>query len=261
MLAQKWTTSAGYLSGGEAQQLAIARALMSNPKLLLLDEPTLGLSPTMVDAIFDLLASLRGQGRTLLVVEQNAHRALELADRGYVLRTGRVVGEGRGVDLAQPRGPVRDVHRRDHGTGRRRVSELIQNVVDGLGRRQHLRAARARHLADLRRDAPRQLRPRRAHHRGGVHDLLLLARRGGSRLVDARSVIIARRRAGVGGDRTGGVPTGPQRQPVHAAAHLVRGRDARRTRCGRSSCRRRSVSSRSRRGRSTRSSSPASASR
>ena len=100
VLGMKWTTSAGYLSGGEAQQLAIARALMSNPKLLLLDEPTLGLSPNMVDAIFDLIASLRAEGRTLLVVEQNAHRALELADRGYVVRTGRVVGEGRGVDLA-----------------------------------------------------------------------------------------------------------------------------------------------------------------
>ncbi len=100
VLGMRWTTSAGYLSGGEAQQLAIARALMSNPKLLLLDEPTLGLSPTMVDAIFDLIASLRTEGRTLLVVEQNAHRALELADRGYVVRTGRVVGEGRGVDLA-----------------------------------------------------------------------------------------------------------------------------------------------------------------
>jgi branched-chain amino acid transport system ATP-binding protein len=100
VLGMKWTTSAGYLSGGEAQQLAIARALMSNPKLLLLDEPTLGLSPTMVDAIFDLIASLRTEGRTLLVVEQNAHRALELADRGYVSRTGRVVGEGRGADLA-----------------------------------------------------------------------------------------------------------------------------------------------------------------
>jgi branched-chain amino acid transport system ATP-binding protein len=100
VLAMRWNTSAGYLSGGEAQQLAIARALMSNPKLLLLDEPTLGLSPTMVDAIFDLIVSLRAEGRTLLVVEQNAHRALELADRGYIMRTGRVVGEGRGIDLA-----------------------------------------------------------------------------------------------------------------------------------------------------------------
>jgi branched-chain amino acid transport system ATP-binding protein len=100
VLRVKWTLSAGLLSGGEAQQLAVARALMSDPRLLLLDEPTLGLAPLLVDALFDLLATLREQGRTLLVVEQNAHRALELADRGYVLRTGRVAATGSGSELA-----------------------------------------------------------------------------------------------------------------------------------------------------------------
>lgn len=100
VLGSKWTTSAGYLSGGEAQQLAVARALMSDPRLLLLDEPTLGLSPSLIDVVFDLLASFRDQGRTILVVEQNARRALELADRGYVLRTGRIVAEGPGSELA-----------------------------------------------------------------------------------------------------------------------------------------------------------------
>lgn len=100
VLDERWDTAAGYLSGGEAQQLAVARALMSEPRLILLDEPTLGLAPTMVDVVFDLLADLRGRGRTLLVVEQNARRALELADRGYLLRTGRVAVQGPGPELA-----------------------------------------------------------------------------------------------------------------------------------------------------------------
>ena len=99
VLRQKWDTAAGFLSGGEAQQLAIARALMSRPKLLMMDEPSLGLAPILVDVVFDLIATLRSQGRTLLVVEQNATRMLEAADRAYVLRSGEVVASGTGAEL------------------------------------------------------------------------------------------------------------------------------------------------------------------
>lgn len=101
VLGEKWTTPAGYLSGGEAQQLAIARALMSKPRLLMMDEPSLGLAPVLVDVVFELIADLRAQGRTLLVVEQNAGRMLEAADRAYVLRSGEVVAEGTGAELAE----------------------------------------------------------------------------------------------------------------------------------------------------------------
>jgi len=99
VLREKWSNHAGYLSGGEAQQLAVARALMTDPRIILMDEPSLGLAPTLVDVIFALVADLKAQGRTLLVVEQNARRALEVADRAYVLRTGSVVDEGTGADL------------------------------------------------------------------------------------------------------------------------------------------------------------------
>ncbi|MCC6224667.1 MAG: ABC transporter ATP-binding protein [Thermoleophilia bacterium] len=99
VLGEKWRAQAGYLSGGEAQQLAIARALMSNPRLILMDEPTLGLAPVLVDVVFELIGRLREEGRTLLVVEQNARRLLEAADRAYVLRTGTIVAEGAGAEL------------------------------------------------------------------------------------------------------------------------------------------------------------------
>ena len=99
VLREKWGTHAGYLSGGEAQQLAVARALVTDPRLILMDEPSLGLAPTLVDVIFGLVADLKAQGRTLLIVEQNARRALEVADRAYLLRTGSVVDEGTGAEL------------------------------------------------------------------------------------------------------------------------------------------------------------------
>ena len=99
VLRDKGTTSAGYLSGGEAQQLAIGRALMSRPQLLMMDEPSLGLAPILIDTVFELIEALRTQGRTLLVVEQNATRMLEVADRAYVLRSGQMVAEGTGTEL------------------------------------------------------------------------------------------------------------------------------------------------------------------
>jgi len=101
VLREKWTTQAGFLSGGEAQQLAIARALMSRPKLLMMDEPSLGLAPILVDVVFDLISTLRSQGRTLLVVEQNATRMLETADRAYVLRSGEIAASGTGAELRE----------------------------------------------------------------------------------------------------------------------------------------------------------------
>ena len=92
---------AGTLSGGEQQMLAMGRALMSHPKLLMLDEPSMGLAPLLVEQIFDIIRQLHADGATILLVEQNAQAALAVADRGYVLETGRIVTEGTGTALLE----------------------------------------------------------------------------------------------------------------------------------------------------------------
>lgn len=99
ILGERRSQHAGYLSGGEQQMLAIARALMSRPKLLLLDEPSLGLAPLIVKDVADLIREVHDDGMTILLVEQNARMALELADYGYVLETGKVVLDGTAEEL------------------------------------------------------------------------------------------------------------------------------------------------------------------
>ncbi|MGZ8438264.1 MAG: ABC transporter ATP-binding protein, partial [Candidatus Limnocylindrales bacterium] len=94
LLKERLGQAAGTLSGGEQQMLAIGRALMSRPRLLLLDEPSLGLAPLMVEHIFETIAQLKDQGRTILLVEQNVHHALDVADRAYVMETGLITLEG-----------------------------------------------------------------------------------------------------------------------------------------------------------------------
>ena len=100
-LKERYKQIAGTLSGGEQQMLAMGRALMSKPKLMMLDEPSMGLAPILVEQIFDIILQLHKSGTTILLVEQNAQMALSIADRGYVLETGRIVTSGTGKELLQ----------------------------------------------------------------------------------------------------------------------------------------------------------------
>ncbi|HET7343467.1 MAG TPA: ABC transporter ATP-binding protein, partial [Methylomirabilota bacterium] len=104
ILAERRRQAAGTLSGGEQQMLAIGRSLMARPRLILFDEPSLGLAPTVVETTFAIIADIRRRGTTVLIVEQNAYLALRMADRGYVIETGAIV-------LA---GPARDLMENDH---------------------------------------------------------------------------------------------------------------------------------------------------
>jgi branched-chain amino acid transport system ATP-binding protein len=100
VLAERSSQPAGTLSGGEQQMLVIARAMMSRPRFLLLDEPSLGLAPTIVDQIFEMIAMLKRSGLTILLVEQNASKALAVADRAYVMRLGKIEAEGAASEIA-----------------------------------------------------------------------------------------------------------------------------------------------------------------
>ncbi|ABK19738.1 ABC transporter ATP-binding protein [Syntrophobacter fumaroxidans] len=117
ILGQRRTQLAGTLSGGEQQMLAISRALMSRPRLLVLDEPSMGLAPLIVREIFSIVRELRQEGRTILLIEQNAKAALQIADRGYVLETGKVVLQGEGAELLEHR----EVQRAYLGKGARQI--------------------------------------------------------------------------------------------------------------------------------------------
>lgn len=99
-LAERRNQIAGTLSGGEQQMLAMGRALMSHPKLLMLDEPSMGLSPLLVDQVFEIIKDINKDGTTILLVEQNAGKSLAISDRAYVLETGKIVLSGTGAELA-----------------------------------------------------------------------------------------------------------------------------------------------------------------
>ena len=98
-LKERFKQYAGTLSGGEQQMLAMGRALMAEPKLLLLDEPSMGLAPILVDEIFEIIKKINSEGTTILLVEQNAFKALSIADRAYVLETGNIAKSGKASDL------------------------------------------------------------------------------------------------------------------------------------------------------------------
>jgi branched-chain amino acid transport system ATP-binding protein len=127
-LAQRRRAVAGYLSGGEQQMVAFGRALMQSPRLLMLDEPSLGLAPLVVQQIRETIVRVRDEGTAVLLVEQNAAMALELAETGYVLRTGRVVKHGPAEELLRDR-EVREFYLGMDGEARRRVRDTVGPIA------------------------------------------------------------------------------------------------------------------------------------
>jgi len=121
VLADRRTAIAGYLSGGEQQMLAIGRALMSNPKLLLLDEPSLGLAPKLVAQIRDTIVEINRSGTSVLLIEQNANMALSIADYGYIMETGKIVMDGEAAKLLKDE-DVQEFYLGLHGDGGDRKS-------------------------------------------------------------------------------------------------------------------------------------------
>jgi branched-chain amino acid transport system ATP-binding protein len=119
ILARRNSQSAGTLSGGEQQMLALGRALMARPAFLMLDEPSMGLAPLVVREILDVIVRLRGEGTTILLVEQNARAALSISDRGYVMETGRIMLEGTAEELSANH----DVRRSYLGKEYRRIDD------------------------------------------------------------------------------------------------------------------------------------------
>ena len=166
ILKERTGQAGGTLSGGEQQMLAIGRALMSRPRLLLLDEPSLGLAPLMVERIFATIAALKAQGLTILLVEQNVHQAFDVADRAYVIETGRITLEGEAAIL-------RTTRRSSSPTSASAVSrcDRLHAAADHqcAERGEPLRADGGRSRDGLRDPAADQLRPRRPDDDLGVH--------------------------------------------------------------------------------------------